>query len=1203
MAEVLKTSNPPRRGGWLKRFAWIGGALIVLLVCTYFVVTSAGFVRSVVLPRVGRSLNAELSAGDMELSPFSRLVVRNLKLVPRGGEPLLTAEEVRVRYSLGAILRGDILVQECVLTKPTLTIVEHADGKSNLDPLLDALKTTPPTATQSATAKPTRPPRVEVKALTITSATVRRTSALPGSGRDVFEIANLSFSVSDLKNGQSGKLDLSAALNLEQAARSNTPAASLAASLAGKFSFTLAPDLKPVSVIGNSTLSVGKATGAFADFATLVVKLDCEATPAEVKQLAVQFTRAGSPLGELKASGPFDSAKTEGRLKVEMLSLDRKLLNLAGATRGLDFGTTTVNATSDIELAKGGNQISLAGRLDVARFQVTRERQTTPTLDLLCDYNLSLNRAERVANLKSLTLSGTQNRRPLLEASLTRPMTIAWGKATDAVGDAALTVTLTNLAFADWKALLGDAALAGVANARLKLLSQRAGQHLAFQLDGAADGVATKLGDRQITDAGVRVQARGIATDLKLFKLDDFKLEISQRNQSALTASGSGTLDNATSKTDFQLTAQAPLARLLAIAPQPEATASAGDLEFKGRVARTPTGQEVTGQLALTDFTGRYADYRFAGFGAWLDVDLATKGSVTEIRKAAGHLREKQNLGGNLEITGSFDRDRKSGQVAVRLVDFNQNGLRPFLESALAGKQLVSVTLNSTASASFAPNGDAAVKTDLRVANLVVKDPKASLPATPLEARATVDVGVAKHVAQVRQCQITLTPTDRAKNQLDLTGTLDFAKSNAITGNLKLASATLDLTRYYDLFSGQARPTATVAAPVQTQPAPPSDPNQEPPAAKLPFSNLTLNAAIGRLHLHEVDITSFQASAILNGSRVALKPCQFSLNGAPVTASLNLDLGVPGYRYDVGFAAQAVPLAPLVNTFVPERKGQVGGTTTANADFKGAGMTGASLQKNLTGQFGFLSTNMNLSVANVRSPVVNTVINVVVGIPELIKNPAATLGNLLSGLIGAGGQRGGWADQIAAAPIDVMRASGKAGNGHITLEQAEVRSATFQATATGDVALAPILTNSAIQIPVHVALGRSFGDKIGLLGPETPTNAFYLPMPSFLTVKGTVGKPERDIHKLALIALAAKTGGGIVRGIGGAASGRVGDVLDIVGGVLGAGKPGAPPSSDQTTRTNQPAAEPVGDLLRGLGNILGGRKESPKETNPPAKPR
>src|SRR4029077_2522820 len=122
-----------------------------------------------------------------------------------------------------------------------------------------------------------------------------------------------------------------------------------------------------------------------------------------------------------------------------------------------------------------------------------------------------------------------------------------------------------------------------------------------------------------------------------------------------------------------------------------------------------------------------------------------------------------------------------------------------------------------------------------------------------------------------------------------------------------------------------------------------SGPEQEPEGKPLPFRNFTAEVTIGRLYLHEVDITNFQTTTKLDGGHVVLNPFKLTLNGAPVNCTADLDLGVPGYKYDLAFGADRIPLAPLVNTFQPDRKGQIGGTLLAQAKLKGAGTTGASL--------------------------------------------------------------------------------------------------------------------------------------------------------------------------------------------------------------------------------------------------------------------
>jgi len=1179
MTEYKSKTKLPEPGRWRRRLVFTAGVLAVLLVVLYFVATSNPFIQKIIAPRVGAALNADISLASAQVSPFSKVILRDVKVTPKGAATLFSATEVTARYSLWSIIRGKIVVDEVNVVAPEITVVENADGTSNLDALMKSQKEEPEETPPTTGAG--KPLQVDIKSVTVKNATLRYIKNHK-DGRDSLELSRVNLTLANLRNGGTGKLDLSAALAVDKKAPEASASATLQALLSAGFSFHLTQDLKPGTVKGNASFSVGQASGTLADLNALAAKLDCETSPTDIKELALVFSRAGASLGELRVSGPFDVAKSEGKLKVEILALDRQVLNLAGAISGMDFGTTTINSTSDIELARAGKQISVVGQLKVDRFQVKKENQTSPTLDLLCDYSVAVDQSAESALIKVLNLVGTQGGRPLLQTELTSPMTIGWGKAASSVGDAALNLTVANLNLADWQTFAADLAPQGVANVKVKLLSQQGGKQLGFDLDSKVDNFSARLGSNQVNRMDIRALARGSAVDLKQIKLDDCRLELSQQGQAALTVSGSGTFDNATQDADLQFAMQAALARLLALLPQPDVNVTAGALDFKGRFVGKDKSQTVTGQLALVDFTGQFAGSRFASFGAGADLDVGMKGEQVEIRKAAGDLREGQKAGGKFEVIGNYNSSSKAGQITLKLADFNENGLRPFLEAALSDKKLVSISLNTTATVNMEANGDAAIKADAQVTNLLVNDPAGSLPSTPLEARVQVDTSVAKSVAQIRQCQFTLTPTDRAKNELGLTGTVDYSKSNAITGSLKLAAESLDVTRYYDLFAGKPTTEATKPDETKPSPAPPTTPaapaDQEPEAVKLPFQNFTFEAGIGRFYLHEVDIANLQTTAKLDGGHALVKPFQLTLNGAPVNATVDLDLGVPGYKYNVAFNANAVPLAPLVNSFVPDRKGQVGGTTTASAQIKGAGVTGASLQKNLAGDFSFMSTNMNLSIANVRNRYINTIINVIIGIPELIRNPAASLGNLVAGFTGGGGQPGGWADQLTAAPIDVILANGKAGQGRVTLDQAEVRSAAFQVLANGNITLAPILTNSTMQIPVNVLFSRAMGDKIGLVNVDTPTNAVYVPMPQFLTMKGTLGKPATDISKTALIALGAKAGGALMKGIGGSSGEKVGGVLDAVGGLFGGGK--------STTNTNQPSAtatnQPAGllDLFR-----------------------
>ena len=152
-------------------------------------------------------------------------------------------------------------------------------------------------------------------------------------------------------------------------------------------------------------------------------------------------------------------------------------------------------------------------------------------------------------------------------------------------------------------------------------------------------------------------------------------------------------------------------------------------------------------------------------------------------------------------LPGNYDLDKKAGKLTANLTDFKADNLRPFIEPSLGDKKLVSVSLTTTTVADFNANGDATIKADAHMADLVVQDPKNQQPSTPLEMHLVIDASATKKVATVRQGQLTLTPTARAKNELNVTGTLDYSNTRAITGKLKLAAELLDATAYYDLFA------------------------------------------------------------------------------------------------------------------------------------------------------------------------------------------------------------------------------------------------------------------------------------------------------------------------------------------------------------------------------------------------------------------
>src|SRR5437762_8737072 len=181
------TPQPLKRRRWVRRLALVGAGLLVLLVVVYFVATSAAFLKAVILPRVSKALIAEVTVGDASISPFSQIVLRQLKVKTTGAEPLLQADEVRLRYSLWSIIRGNIKVDEVTLDSPTIQIVQNADGSSTLDPLLG--KEEKPAA--KPTAKPSKPLQLDLNNVRLKNVSLRAVQNFKDGGRQTIELSDV----------------------------------------------------------------------------------------------------------------------------------------------------------------------------------------------------------------------------------------------------------------------------------------------------------------------------------------------------------------------------------------------------------------------------------------------------------------------------------------------------------------------------------------------------------------------------------------------------------------------------------------------------------------------------------------------------------------------------------------------------------------------------------------------------------------------------------------------------------------------------------------------------------------------------------------------------------------------------------------------------------------------------------------------------
>ena len=264
-----KSSSPKGGRNWLKLLLNVGAVIVVLVLVVYFFATSSFFLKSVVLPRVSSALNASVTAGSASIHPFSEITLRNLKVQAAGKEPLVTVNEVHLRYHLWDIIGGNIHVDEIAVDSPTVELVTSPDGTSNLDPILKALQEKPAAEKPAApSGGPAKPLKVDLVKLTVSNANIRQIINYPGGTRDVAEVTNLNLTLSNLKNGETAKLEISAGVHVAKNPPKG-PDGNLGATLKGNFDVALSPDLKPGTVNGGVNLSVASAGGMFSNLEAL----------------------------------------------------------------------------------------------------------------------------------------------------------------------------------------------------------------------------------------------------------------------------------------------------------------------------------------------------------------------------------------------------------------------------------------------------------------------------------------------------------------------------------------------------------------------------------------------------------------------------------------------------------------------------------------------------------------------------------------------------------------------------------------------------------------------------------------------------------------------------------------------------------------------------------------------------------------------
>ena len=481
-----------------------------------------------------------------------------------------------------------------------------------------------------------------------------------------------------------------------------------------KFTPALAPD----SVSGNIRLDVPKASGSLSNLTALAAIVDCDLTLDDIHKLSLRLEQSGVALAEVRASGPFSLAKSEGKIKVELGPIDRRALSIVGGPLHIDFNKTVIGSTNEIDISQKAKVFAVNGNFSINDFSATLTNGVTPTLNLVSTYVINADLTKSNATIQQFTVAGTQNRTPFLTAGLSKPMAVNWGDGAGAPEEASLDLLLTNFNLSDWAGFAGTLAPAGKADAALKLVSRSGGKELAVDLNAGLHDFGATFGSNKISKTGIQLALNTTVSDFKKVAIKNLKLDVTQNNAPAVAATLSGIVDAKTQDADLKAALEARIPELLKAVVVPGITFQSGAVRFDGRVVKTNNLQTVAGALVVTNLTGTASGASLDRFQANVDTDIAVNGSDLKINKLAAVLRQSGLPAGTVDVKGALNLSNKQGQIALQVADVNQNLLKPFIAAPGSSNKLDSISVNVKVNTTLGASNAIAVTGAVEVANL-----------------------------------------------------------------------------------------------------------------------------------------------------------------------------------------------------------------------------------------------------------------------------------------------------------------------------------------------------------------------------------------------------------------------------------------------------------------------------------------------------
>ena len=225
---------------------------------------------------------------------------------------------------------------------------------------------------------------------------------------------------------------------------------------------------------------------------------------------------------------------------------------------------------------------------------------------------------------------------------------------------------------------------------------------------------------------------------------------------------------------------------------------------------------------------------------------------------------------------------------------------------------------------------------------------------SPVSTRIAWDARLTPEKLALAACTIAVTAPDKSLADLKLDGDVVFATPKI---GLKITGGSIRADQLMLLAPQSAKPVTTftgtlplfVGAAAAAQPIKLPLPEKEPAAINLGTLDADLAIDIREITYGEVTVANLKTAVTVKNSVVALTPSSVTVNGTPLEYQGTVKTNVAGFDYAVALkTTKELDLTPLGTTFAPDL-GFGGSLAKADVSLAGRGITEKALSANLNG--------------------------------------------------------------------------------------------------------------------------------------------------------------------------------------------------------------------------------------------------------------